>query len=288
MTFFKAITSRKRNLLAILRLIQIHSNVIISFQSHGMVFTVEDAKYCQAIANFEKAQFLSYEFKEEYKFLLELNKLIELVSLFEGNRYGSYVLELAMEEKGGPFLLKLDVVEKDISTTCSLGVYPAQETVGFNMTCEKENSYIVFPAKCLRRVLQDIEETADYLEMTLYPNSAPNPQLKIAVKKMGEYLVYNLPQKSESVRSYNCSEKSIVSHQYSIKYIRKVLLHCVPISDDVEIVINSEGQMLLRFMLHENENIAEQSVDFYCLPKVEDIVMGTASPPLVLDKSIIY
>ncbi|XP_050535359.1 cell cycle checkpoint protein RAD1-like isoform X3 [Daktulosphaira vitifoliae] len=212
---------------------------------HGLKIVVEDSKCVQANAFIGSEIFQDYQLSDDtVAFRVDLNTFIECLTIFDGcslNPGVTTALKLTYKEYGSPIKLLLE--EGGIITDCSLRTMEVFDILDFSIPAESATSKIILRSSDFKDILNDIDNSSDYVEFTF----SQEPEFfKILTSGIAGKCSVEIPSKSEIIEQFVCN--ATISVKYKYRQV-KPFLKCMNISQKTLIRTNEEGLLCCQFMV---------------------------------------
>lgn len=254
---FKAMLGNARNLSQVLKAIHFKNAATIFATENGLKVTVEDAKCLQANAFIQASVFDEYDVKEESTFCINLNVLQECLTIFGSSSVSATSVRMVYGGYGCPLILTL--CEDNITTDCCIKTQESDETLDFEFCAANVVNKIVLRADCLRDAFNELDATAEVIEITMSPEK---PYLRLSTSGYCGRTDNAIHKDSDMVESFQCSETQI--NQYRLSLL-KPSEKAINLASKICIRTDHRGFLSFQYMI-KNESGQICFVEYYCCP----------------------
>ncbi|XP_069156159.1 cell cycle checkpoint protein RAD1 isoform X2 [Procambarus clarkii] len=225
--------------------------------------TVEESKCLQANAFIQSELFQEYEIQEEVAFKVNLNVLVECLSIFGGSIFGGGTtpsLKMCYGGHGSPLILLLE--EAGVLTDCSINTQEADDTLDFNFCNSGVVNKVIMRSECLRDIFSELDMSSDVLEIVMSPAA---PYFRLST--FGSYGTSHtdISKESDMIENFACTRT--MSQRYRLGLLRP-LSKPLTVAQKVSVRTDDRGFLCFQFMIKTEDNHI-CFVEFFCCPEEE-------------------
>lgn len=230
---------------------------------NGFRIMTENAKSMQASLFITKEVFEEFFVDGEYNFSVNMNILVECISLFAG---GDCSMKMFYKGEGAPLMLVIeDHADEDVTTECSIKTSQSEESIEYSLNENSPSYNIIFiRGPDMAEIFSQIDKSADEVEITLSPKE---PHFRVATVGVMQYESnIEVAKTSDMMLMFNCKGHTVTRYKGShIRLTSKAL----SASTKVAIKTDSSGILEMHFMIFSSDE-AQVYIQFFILPMVDD------------------
>lgn len=239
------------------------ANIIIS--EDGMKAIVEESKYVQASIYVTKECFSEFRLlgEEDVSIRVNLSVVTDCLSIFAGSDCS---MKIIYKGTGAPLVLVLEQHgEDDLITEVSVKTKNGQEHLDYNIE-EDDESYnsVIMRGTDFANLLNEINKSADVLEMFLSPNSPYFRLTSLGVIQAESNV--EIAKTSDIFITFSCRASSTTKYKMShMRMAMKALL----IANKVAIRNDKSGLLGLQIMVMA-EGESQIYIEFFVTPVIDE------------------
>ncbi|XP_058805989.1 cell cycle checkpoint protein RAD1 [Phymastichus coffea] len=253
-----------KTVIQLLKAVNYRETATCSGSENGLKITVEDAKCMQASAYLPAGLFEPFLIKEDIIFRINLNILVECLSMFWQSINSGSTVSMEMHYKGKGHPVTVLIEEDGVVVDCSLKTQEADELLDFNLTPQNSMNKALLHSELLKDVLSELDTSSNHLKLYLSPTS---PYFVFSTSGVAGDCHIQLPatHNTELIETFQCKKEA--TSKYMLSHIKPAMkaLFC---SNKVALRTNEEGLLCFQYMI-KTENGINCYIEYYISPVID-------------------
>ncbi|KNC82894.1 hypothetical protein SARC_04837 [Sphaeroforma arctica JP610] len=253
-----------RKLLVMLKAVHLNEKATCVVSERGLRFTVNDKGSAQTSAFVKADLFDEYECRSKCDFAINLDVLIECLSIFGATTANSQSTSLRICYPGYGNPLELKLAERNVCTTCNIHTMEGMYAEDMNFRGSEVYNKVILQAEALRPIFSEMTIGDKHGQFDVYI-SAQDPCLRFSTSNVAGSCEVSFPPECEVVESLESVRTQ--SGQYLLSSMRHCL-KAMSVASKVSMRMNARGFLSLQFMIEHD--VGQQSfVEYWLVPDVE-------------------